>query len=84
MDDPTLLVALGGAGVAGIAITAAATLKGWSDWLQLKRIEMEGRVKDGPAFLPSPAARIEVADLKERIRRLEAIANGVEIPSRRR
>jgi hypothetical protein len=83
MDDPTLLVALGGAGVAGIAITAAATLKGWSDWLQLKRTEMEGGARDGPA-LPSPAARIELADLKERVRKLEAIANGIDLPPRRR
>ncbi len=83
MDNPTLLVALGGAGVAGVAIAAAATLKGWSDWLELKRIELEGGVKDGPA-LPSPAARIELADLKERVRKLEAIANGVDLPPGRR
>jgi hypothetical protein len=83
MDDPTLLVALGGAGVAFITIAAAATLKGWSDWLELKRIEMESGARGGPA-LPSPAARIELADLKERVRKLEAIANGVDVQPGRR
>ena len=34
--------------------------------------QIEGGAREG-------AARIEIADLKERIRRLEAIANGVDL-----
>lgn len=71
-----LLIALSGLG--GLAITAAAGLHGWNGWLDLKRAELErGGGQSAPA---SPAAtRIEVADMKERIRRLEAIAAGVDL-----
>ena len=65
----------------GLVVVAAATLKGWQDWLALKDRELtvsrpareiEGGAGEG-------AARIEIADLKERIRRLEAIASGVDL-----
>ncbi|MFC3098887.1 hypothetical protein [Alteraurantiacibacter palmitatis] len=65
----------------GLIILAAAALKGWQGWLALKERELERRL--------SPAAseggslegmqRIEIADLKERIRKLEAIASGVDL-----
>jgi len=66
-----------------IAIIAFAMLKGWNGWLAFKRVELEigGRetIGDrGPAPL-SAAARIDMADLKERIRKLEAIASGVDL-----
>lgn len=64
------------AGLAAVLIAVAALLKGWRGWLDLKRAELAAR-DAGPATV-SPAARIELADLKERVRRLEAIANGVE------
>ena len=41
------------------------------DW-----VELAG--SDRKASPPSPAARIEMADLKERVRKLEAIADGVD------
>lgn len=73
-DAVTILLA---GGLAGFLIAVAAMLKGWRGWLELKRAELESR--DGRAAAsPSPKARIELADLKERVRRLEAIANGVE------
>jgi hypothetical protein len=76
IEDPALLVTLASTSVAGLGITSAAALTGWRGWLELKRMEMDacnpGRVP------PSPAARIEVADLRERIRKLEAIASGVD------
>ena len=83
MSDPVTLVALASTGVAGLSIAAAAGLKGWYGWLELKRHEIDG--KDGARLASSsPAARIELADLKERVRKLEAIADGIDIaPSRR-
>ena len=67
-----------------IAILASTALKGWNGWLSLKRAELEQLVsrpsaagQDGQP--PSAATRIEVADLKERIRKLEAIAAGVDL-----
>ena len=61
----------------GLVVLAATTLKGWQGWLELKRTELERA--HGPAEPGTGAARIEVADLKERVRKLEAIAAGVDL-----
>jgi hypothetical protein len=61
--------------LAALFLLSLAALRGWEGWLQLRRIEL-GR---GRRRAPSPAAaRLELADLRDRVRRLEAIANGVE------
>lgn len=64
----------------GLLVVAAAVLKGWQDWLALKRRELEaGRPRDIEGGAREGAARIELADLKERVRKLEAIASGVDL-----
>ena len=67
--------------LAGLLILAGAALKGWQDWLALKLRELEtGRApREIEGGAREGAARIEIADLKERIRKLEAIANGVDL-----
>ena len=62
-------------------MVTAATLSGWRGWLSLKQQELgsRGSASDVPAGVPSAASRIEIADLKERIRKLEAIAAGVDL-----
>jgi hypothetical protein len=67
MADPNVLIALGSAGLIALSLASAAALKGWQGWLELKRIELTGGARG-----PAP----EVRDLKARIRRLEAIAEG--------
>ena len=66
----------------GLMVMAAAALKGWQGWLELKEREMHLRTS-GPTEIEGGAregaARIEIADLKERIRKLEAIASGVDL-----
>jgi len=65
----------------GLLAVAGATLKGWQGWLALKGRELD-LSRAGPALgsgAREGAARIEIADLKERIRKLEAIANGVDL-----
>ncbi|MBI1403862.1 MAG: hypothetical protein GC147_11685 [Porphyrobacter sp.] len=78
--DPTIVMAA--TCLVGIAVVAAALLRAWQGWLDLKRQELE-RVAPGRTGEPdSPGmgtARIELADLRERIRKLEAIASGVEL-----
>lgn len=65
------------AGLAAIVTVTLAALAGWRGWLDLKRAELhQTRVEP---VAPSAGARIEIADLKERIRKLEAIAAGVEL-----
>lgn len=77
MPDTMLYVIIALASLGGVAIVAFAALRGWGDWLDLKRAELLRRPED--AAPPSAATRIEVADLKERIRKLEAIAAGVDL-----
>lgn len=76
MGDPTIIAVVALAGLAALLVAVAALLRGWRGWLDLKREELALR-NAGPAS-GSSGARIELADLKERVRRLEAIANGVE------
>ncbi|MDC8754988.1 hypothetical protein OIK40_10090 [Erythrobacter sp. sf7] len=77
--DPTVVTAM--SSLVAVIVIAAALLRGWQEWLALKRQELERSApseaaEEGPGF---GTARIELADLKERIRKLEAIASGVEL-----
>ena len=69
--------------LAGVTIVSLAMLKGWRDWIALKRDELahaHGPVHPGgDGGVPSAASRIELADLRERLRKLEAIAAGVDL-----
>lgn len=82
MTDPNLYFTMAGAGLAGLGMVCMASLAGWRGWLALKEREINAYADhsshDGPA-LPNASARIEIADLKERIRKLEAIASGVDL-----
>ena len=80
MTDSTLYMVLAGAGLFALAMLIQAGLSGWRGWLQLKHEELERHRDDGGDHgIPSASARIEIADLKERIRKLEAIAAGVDL-----
>jgi hypothetical protein len=62
------------------AMLSHAGLKAWRGWLDLRRFEIaqaRSGTRDAPE--PTPAVRIEMADLKERLRKLEAIATGVDL-----
>jgi hypothetical protein len=78
-------VLLASASLLGLIILASAMLKGWQGWLTLKERELERRGATAAPEAGSRAGsregyqRIEIADLKERIRKLEAIANGVDL-----
>jgi hypothetical protein len=63
----------------GLTITLAALLKGWEGWLALKTREIDRLAARGTVETSPAGARIELADLRERIRRLEAIAAGVDL-----
>ncbi|WP_336987128.1 hypothetical protein [Altererythrobacter aquiaggeris] len=73
------------ASLVGLLVVAASMLKGWEGWLALKRSEIERATRPAPDVaeieggVGEGMARIEIADLKERIRKLEAIASGVEL-----
>ena len=53
-----------------LALASAAGLKAWQQWLELKRAEL---LRDGPG------ARGDLGEIRRRVRRLEALASGIEI-----
>jgi hypothetical protein len=78
MDTPTLYLIIAAMTLISIALIATIGLKGFTSWLDLRRAELEAqRNHNGPAT--STTSRIEIADLKERLRKLEAIAAGVDL-----
>ena len=77
MSEPMTMMILASFGLAALGMAVLAALKGWQGWLELKRMELAGHGRGegrGPAM-----ERIEIADLKERIRKLEAIASCVDL-----
>lgn len=77
MMDPVSIGIVGASTLAGLGVTSIATLKGWSAYLDYKRLELASH-SEGISLAPT-AGRIEMADLRERIRKLEAIASGIDI-----
>lgn len=77
MTDPTSIALMGASTIVTLVIAALALLKGWQGWLDLKRLELASRVGE-PSLAPT-GGRIEIADLKERVRKLEAIAAGIDL-----
>ena len=68
--------------LSALSIVSLVALRGWRDWIQLKRDELAatGHADTAhDAHVPHAGSRIEIADLKERLRKLEAIAAGVDL-----
>lgn len=77
MTEPMTIMLAASFGLAGLGLSLLAGLKGWQGWLDLKRLELAGRnAAEGGG---NAMERIEMADLKERIRKLEAIASCVDL-----
>ena len=77
MTDPMSIAAIASSLIAAIGIAAVAGLKGWQGWLELKRMELTGSGRSEPRS--SAMDRIEIADLKERVRKLESIAACIDL-----
>ena len=77
MSEAMTMITMASFGLLALSIALFAGLKGWQGWLDLKRLELAGnRSQDAR----SPAMdRIEIADLKERIRKLESIAACIDL-----
>ena len=78
MSDMTMTLMVAGFALAGLAILLIAGLKGWQGWLELKRLELTGAQAAGRGT-GGVGERIEVADLRERIRKLESIAACIDL-----
>jgi hypothetical protein len=75
MTDPASLAALTGSGLFAVGLASAALLKAWFGWLELRRIELAARGGARKGSGPRP----ELAELRARVRRLEAIASGGDV-----
>jgi len=73
--DPLTISLLAGGVFAGLTAASLIALKGWQGWLELKRFELTHDAANHG--LPPAGNRIEIADLRERVRKLEAIAAGI-------
>ncbi|MEM8825601.1 MAG: hypothetical protein AAGD40_01565 [Pseudomonadota bacterium] len=81
MPDLETVIVIAAAALVGAALVTGLAAWCWRGWLDLKRAELTRAAAAGddtPESGPGPLGRIEVADLKERVRRLEAIAAGVD------
>ena len=86
MSTAALPLTLFALGVAALLIISRTVLAGWRDWIALKRDELASAAaiqqpsysSGGEAAL-SAMERIELADMRERLRKLEAIAAGVDL-----
>ena len=76
MTDPESLIALSGSVLLAIGLSSAVFLKGWQGWLELRRSELSAQ---GGGSRRSGGGTSEVRELRERVRRLEAIASGGEV-----
>lgn len=79
MSDPNVYLVTAVSALVGLGMLIYAALNGWRGWLQLKHQQLSQDVGHHAPAAPSATARIEIADLKERIRKLEAIAAGVDL-----
>lgn len=75
--DPISMGVLSASIIAGLGAASWAGLRAWNGWLDLKRFELTHDA--GDRHLPPAGGRIEIADLKERVRKLEAIAAGIDL-----
>jgi hypothetical protein len=81
MPDSVFLATVALASLAGVIVLALAGLRAWHEWVELQRYALSGgrREPEGAQPASPSAARIEIADLRERVRKLEAIAAGVDL-----
>ena len=75
--DPLTIGLLSASVIVGLGGASLAALKAWGGWLELKKMELTQSL--GDRGLPPAGGRIEIADLRERVRKLEAIAAGIDI-----
>jgi hypothetical protein len=76
------------AALIGLVILSHTLLRAWAGWLDLKRAELarggenggeNGGASGGESGIGHALGMIDLSDLKERLRKLEAIAAGVDL-----
>lgn len=73
----TLILAI--ALFATVAMVCLAASRAWRGWLELKRLELANRHDEDRTPDADVGVRIELAGVRERLKKLEEIASGVEL-----
>jgi hypothetical protein len=71
----TLIIAA--TALATISMLCIAATRAWRGWLDYKKLELASR--GGAGVEEDVGVRIELAAVRERLKKLEAIASGVEL-----
>ncbi|MEQ1725996.1 MAG: hypothetical protein ABL882_08740 [Sphingopyxis sp.] len=88
MTDLSLSLMSSAIALVALTIISLAALRGWSQLMALRRHEIDTRpatpssdtsIHHDDALPSHTGSRIELADLRERVRKLEAIAAGVDL-----
>jgi hypothetical protein len=80
MLTPALVFSAAALGITAMLCLAAT--RAWKGWLELRRLEIASRAvrpEAAEAAEDGIGMRIELADVRERLKKLEAIASGVEL-----
>ncbi len=72
----TTAAVLAAATLVGLAILARTALTAWNGWLDLQRAHLARPSENGTGHA---LGMIDLSDIKERLRKLEAIAAGVDL-----
>jgi hypothetical protein len=75
--DATFILAATSLAIAAMVCLAAS--RAWRGWLDLKRLELAAASGEPEAEPEDVGVRIELAAVRERLKKLEAIASGVEL-----
>jgi hypothetical protein len=77
MSELSMMVTMASFGLVGLSIFTFAGLRGWQGWLEVRRLELAGSARQERR---SPAGdMIEMADLRERVRKLETNASCIDL-----
>jgi hypothetical protein len=81
MTDLSMTFISGATALLALSIVSLAALRGWGQWIALRRHELDRESGESARDEGSvtAASRIDLADLRERVRKLEAIAAGVDL-----
>lgn len=83
MLETTNLVVLSASSIVALAMLGVVWAWSWKGWLELKHQQLTSAGGHGPTDDMMPVGqvgnRIELADLRERVKKLEAIAAGVDL-----
>lgn len=78
-QDTQLYIMIASLALVTVTILALTAVRLWNEWMAYKHAELNSYQNENSQPAPTTMSRIEVADLKERVRKLEAIAAGIDL-----